>query len=39
MAFPTADAMTVNTNKNSTASRQSVRQLWYVVYLHNLMIA
>ena len=33
--FLTADTLTVNTNQNVTAPRQ----LWYVVYLHNFMIA
>ena len=38
MLFPTGDALTVNINHNITAPRQPVRQLLYVVYLHNFMI-
>ena len=37
MPFPTADALTVNTNWNVTAPRWPVRQLQYVAYLHNFM--
>ena len=37
--FRTADALTVNTNWNITAPRQSVRQLRYVVYLCSFMEA
>ena len=37
--FSTADAMTVNTYLTTTIPRQPVRQLPYVVYLLNFMIA
>ena len=38
MPFPTANPLTVNTNRNITALWKSVRQLCYVVYLCNFMI-
>ena len=37
--FPTADALTVTTNRNVTAPSWSVRQLHHIVYPHNFMIA
>ena len=37
--FQTADELTVNINRNITASRQPVRQLRYVVYLHSFVRA
>ena len=37
--FPTANELTVNTNWNVTASSWPDRQLQYVVYLCNFMIA
>ena len=39
MLIPTVNALTVNTNWNVTAPRQTVRQLQYVAYLHNSIIA
>ena len=38
MPIPTAEALTVNTNWDITALQQPVRQLQYVVYLHNFMM-
>ena len=38
MLFPTADALTVNTDQNTIASKWPVRQLQYIVYLYNFMI-
>ena len=37
--FPTADALTVNGNRDVTAPRWLVRQLRYVVYVRNFMTA
>ena len=39
MLFPTADALTINNNWNIAAPRQLVRQLQYIVFLYNFMIA
>ena len=39
MLFQTTNTLAVSTNWDITAPRQSVRQLQYVVYLHNFMIA
>ena len=39
MLFPTTDVLTVNTKQNITATKRPVRQLWYIIYLHNFMIA
>ena len=36
--FPTANALTVNTNWNVIAPRWLVRQLQYIAYLNNFII-
>ena len=38
-SFLSADAQTVNINGNGTSPRWSVRQLLYILYLRNFMIA